>query len=70
MAEALGLFADEADLFLLQELKKTVRKTVLRKNEFCVVLDPVDAEGRPQLGRKEVRTGVCSFFLHPGGYIM
>ena len=43
-----------------------MRKTVLRKNEYCVVLDPIDEDERPQLGKKEVRKGISSFFLHPG----
>ena len=50
----------------MQEALQTVSRIVLRKNQFCVVVDPVDDEGRPQLGNFEVRQGVCSFFLHPG----
>ena len=49
-------------------MKKNVHKTVLRKNEYCVVLDPIDEDERPQLGKKEVRKGIASFFLHPGKY--
>ena len=47
-------------------MKENVCKTVLRKNEYCVVLDPIDEDERPQLGKKEVRKGISSFFLHPG----
>ncbi len=41
---------------------------MLTKGEYCVVLDPVGKDGRPQLGKREVRIGVASFFLHPGMY--
>jgi len=30
------------------------------------VLNPKDAEFKPQLGKREVRKGCRSFFLHPG----
>ncbi|KXJ17149.1 Major vault protein [Exaiptasia diaphana] len=44
----------------------TVKKTVLGKDEYCVVVDPVDSKGKNQLGLRELRKGVASFFLHPG----
>ena len=31
-----------------------------------MVLDPIDKDEHPQLGKKEVRKGISSFFLHPG----
>eukprot|EP01107_Rhizomastix_libera_P007449 TRINITY_DN221_c0_g1_i3.p1 TRINITY_DN221_c0_g1~~TRINITY_DN221_c0_g1_i3.p1 ORF type:complete len:831 (-),score=149.88 TRINITY_DN221_c0_g1_i3:133-2625(-) len=40
--------------------------TVLGNREYCVVLDPVDKNGVPQLGRCELRKGECTFFLKPG----
>lgn len=40
--------------------------TVLEKQQFCVVLDPVSADGKQQLGKKELRKGPTSFFLKPG----
>lgn len=40
--------------------------TVLPKDEYCVVLDPIDGKGKNQLGIRELRKGVASFFLHPG----
>lgn len=43
-----------------------IRKTVLSRNQYCVVLDPVDKHGLNQLGKRELRVGVTSFFLHPG----
>lgn len=44
----------------------TVSATVLGANNYCVIIDPVDAKGRQQLGRKEVRRGERTFFLQPG----
>ncbi|EGG14463.1 major vault protein [Cavenderia fasciculata] len=40
--------------------------TTLSKRQYCVVLDPVGANGKPQLGQKELRKGEVSFFLRPG----
>ena len=44
-----------------------VRVTTLDNRQFCVVVDPIDAEtGRNRFGEMEVRRGEASFFLHPG----
>lgn len=43
-----------------------VKLTVLRKGQFCVVVNPVDKKCVPQWGTREVRVGHTSFFLHPG----
>ncbi|WP_424095518.1 hypothetical protein [Moorena producens] len=40
--------------------------TTLSDHEWCIVLDPIDESGKPQLGMREVRQGRTSFFLHPG----
>ena len=53
-------------IFSIQEVVQFVKKTVLNKGQYCLVLDPVDDKGRPQLGKREVRRGIASFFLHPG----
>ena len=45
---------------------KQVKKIVLTQGQYCVVVDPVDAEFKPQLGKRQLRRGCCSFFLHPG----
>jgi major vault protein len=39
---------------------------VLNNRQWAVVLDPVGKEGRPQLGKAELRKGECTFFLKPG----
>jgi len=43
-----------------------VSQTVLSRQEYCIVTDPIDTKGRNQLGKRELRKGVASFFLHPG----
>ncbi|XP_064599755.1 major vault protein-like [Liolophura sinensis] len=43
-----------------------VQRTVLSRGQYCVVLDPIDKKGRPQLGKRELRKGLATFFLHPG----
>jgi major vault protein len=40
--------------------------TTLGDREWCIVQNPLGADGRPQLGLREVRKGRASFFLHPG----
>jgi len=43
-----------------------VKITTLGDREWCIVLNPIDEDGKPQLGMQEVRQGRISFFLHPG----
>jgi len=40
--------------------------TVLNNRQYAVVVDPVDSKGVPQLGKRELRRGECTFFLQPG----
>lgn len=40
--------------------------TTLSNREYCVVLDPCDQLGKPQLGQRKLVTGPVSFFLRPG----
>jgi major vault protein len=49
-----------------EEIVGEVRITTLTNRQYAVVLDPVDAKGKPQLGKKELRKGPASFFLLPG----
>jgi len=45
---------------------KEIERTVLAKQQFCVVLNPYTADGTQMFGRRELRKGECSFFLKPG----
>lgn len=49
-----------------QEVVVEVSRTVLSRQEYCIITDPVNSKGRNQLGKKELRKGVTSFFLRPG----
>ena len=49
-----------------QEVVKTIKLTVLAKNQYCVVVNPVDTNGKSRLGYKELRKGPSQFFLQPG----
>lgn len=49
-----------------EEVVDVVQVTTLNSRQYCVVLDPVGADGKPQLGKKRVVKGECSFFLQPG----
>ncbi|NER82416.1 MAG: hypothetical protein F6K42_23205 [Leptolyngbya sp. SIO1D8] len=49
-----------------EEVLGEVEITTLNDRQWCVVLNPIDELGKPQLGRREVRQGLNSFFLHPG----
>lgn len=46
-------------------INASVQLTVLGKGQYAVVLNPVGADGQPKYGCKELRTGICTFFLHP-----
>jgi len=43
-----------------------VNITTLTSRQYCVVLDPVDGHGKPQLGKRVLVKGETSFFLSPG----
>jgi major vault protein len=49
-----------------EELVCVVNITTLTNRQYCVIVDPVDAKGKPQLGRRKLVKGECSFFLMPG----
>ncbi|CAL8310384.1 unnamed protein product [Arctogadus glacialis] len=49
-----------------EEVVGVVEVTTLSSRQYCVVLDPVGADGKPQLGQKRVVKGERSFFLRPG----
>lgn len=49
-----------------EEVITVVNRTVLNSLQYCVVLDPINKDGKNQLGQKELRRGPDNFFLHPG----
>lgn len=49
-----------------EELVGVVDIRVLNSRQFCVVLDPLGADGRNRFGQKDLRRGPCTFFLQPG----
>ncbi|XP_056143418.1 major vault protein isoform X2 [Lampris incognitus] len=49
-----------------EEVVGVVNVTTLSSRQYCVILDPVGPDGKPQLGQKRVVKGERSFFLQPG----
>ncbi|CAF4664198.1 unnamed protein product, partial [Rotaria sp. Silwood2] len=49
-----------------EEVVGVVSVTVLNSRQYCVILDPVDTDGKPQLGKKKLIKGEKTFFLQPG----
>jgi len=49
-----------------EQLIKKVKRTVLSKDQFCILGDPYDKTGKQQLGKKQLLKGPFSFFLKPG----
>ena len=47
-----------------------VNITTLTNREYCVIVNPVDEDGRPQLGKLKLVKGEKSFFLMPGEELM
>jgi len=43
-----------------------VKITTLNNRQYCIVLDPLGPNGKPQLGQKQLRKGEANFFLRPG----
>ncbi|CAF0991784.1 unnamed protein product [Adineta ricciae] len=52
-------------LNVYEELIKTVDIVVLNSRQYCVILNPVGADGKNQLGKKKLVVGEKSFFLQP-----
>ncbi|XP_075871436.1 major vault protein [Nelusetta ayraudi] len=52
-----------------EEVVGVVEVTTLSRRQYCVVLDPVGPDGKPQLGQKKVVKGERSFFLQPGEHL-
>lgn len=49
-----------------EEVVGVVNVTTLNSRQYCVVLDPVGPDGKPQLGKKRVVKVRTSFIhLHP-----
>ncbi len=40
--------------------------TTLTNRQYCVIVDPVDDHGKPQLGKKRLIKGERAFFPMPG----
>ncbi len=49
-----------------EEVVGVVAITTLNDRQWCIVVNPIGSDGKPQLGKREVRKGLTSFFLHPG----
>ncbi|XP_019850101.1 PREDICTED: major vault protein-like [Amphimedon queenslandica] len=49
-----------------EEVVGIVNITTLNNRQYCVILDPVGDDGKPQLGQKKLIKGERSFFLRPG----
>ncbi|XP_071789878.1 major vault protein-like [Asterias amurensis] len=52
-----------------EEVVGVVAITTLTNRQYCVILDPVGADGKPQLGQKKMVKGEKSFFLRPGEHL-
>ncbi|XP_041813410.1 major vault protein [Chelmon rostratus] len=52
-----------------EEVVGVVDVTTLSSRQYCVILDPVGPDGKPQLGKKRVVKGERSFFLQPGEHL-
>ena len=49
-----------------EEVVGVISITTLSSRQYCVILDPVGPDGKPQLGQKKLVKGEKSFFLMPG----
>ncbi|XP_076369364.1 major vault protein-like [Tachypleus tridentatus] len=49
-----------------EQVVGVVSITTLSKRQYCVILDPLNEDGTPQLGQKKLVKGEISFFLMPG----
>ncbi len=49
-----------------EEVVGVVDITTLTSRHYCIILDPVGEDGKPQLGQRKLVKGEKSFFLMPG----
>lgn len=49
-----------------EEVTKRVELNILGPHDYCIIADPVDEHGKPQLGSLKMVKGCTTFFLHPG----
>ncbi|KJE96050.1 major vault protein [Capsaspora owczarzaki ATCC 30864] len=49
-----------------EEVVGIINITTITNRQYAVILDPVGADGKPQLGQKRLVKGETSFFLRPG----
>ncbi|XP_014662129.1 PREDICTED: major vault protein-like [Priapulus caudatus] len=49
-----------------EEVVGVINITTLTNRQYCVILDPIGDDGKPQLGKKKLIKGDKSFFMQPG----
>jgi major vault protein len=49
-----------------EEVAVVVDVITLNSRQYCVIMDPIGADGKPHLGKKKLVKGEKSFFLQPG----
>ena len=49
-----------------EEVVGSINITTLTNRQYCVVVNPIGQDGKPQLGAKKLIKGEVSFFLQPG----
>jgi major vault protein len=49
-----------------EEVVGVVNVTTLSSRQYAVIIDPIGANGKPELGKKKLVKGEKSFFLQPG----
>ena len=56
-------YISASKIFTLLQVVGVVDITTLNNRQYCVILDPVDKDGKPQLGQKRlVKVTVANFF--------
>jgi len=66
------VYASDAETYIpdvSEEVVGVIPVTVLNSRQYCVILDPVGADGKPQLGKKKLIKGEKTFFLQPGEHL-
>lgn len=60
---------NEMETFIPDVFEQVIGKvdiTTLTNRQYCVIVNPIGANGKPQLGAKKLIKGEVSFFLQPG----
>ncbi|UJR37119.1 hypothetical protein I4U23_029823, partial [Adineta vaga] len=63
------VYASDTETYIpdvYEEVVGIVSVTILNSRQYCVIVNPIGSDGKPQLGKRKLVKGEKTFFLQPG----